>query len=248
MDPTDANEESVQDSNNAIDNAGSETAAQEPSGADELATDNLTSTPLNLGHSDAVIAENELNQPAENTTIPPSPNIEVNTHISPEPEEPEDSIQEAGESHQTETNAPVPTSLNSPSSPASDSSSSTLVGSEDSYRSSADTSILAPPNFAISARSEVNSLGCAPISVQFSSNTSGSTNTPTTYTVTAESSASVFYSRLETPHSMNDFSASANATTRAGSVRFQTLPPSSIPTVPRPNNLQIFLRLLPLKS
>ncbi|KAI0108362.1 hypothetical protein F4814DRAFT_55138 [Daldinia grandis] len=221
MNLTDANEKSAQDSNNTVDNGG----------ADEPNTDDFISIPLNPGHSDTVAAENESNQPAENRTILTSPNIEFNAPAPPESEEPEDSAQAARESDEN----------NLPSPPASDSSYGTLVGSEDSYRSSVDASISIPPHFAsISARAEVNSLGCALISAQFSSNTSGSTDT---------SSESVFYSQLETLHSMNHFSASANATTRTGSVRFSTfavvqhpdgttsqqptnLPPSSPPQPP----------------
>ncbi|KAF3058657.1 hypothetical protein GL218_05580 [Daldinia childiae] len=166
MDPIDANEESIQDLDNEIDNAENETAAQEFSSTNELATDNFTSTPLNPGHSDTITAENESNQSTENITVSLSSSIEVNAPVSPEPEELEDSAQVVGESHQTEINTSVLTSPNSPSSPASDSSSNTLVNSDDLYQSSVDASILTPPNFAsISARSDVNSLEC---SVRFS--------------------------------------------------------------------------------
>ncbi|KAI1463866.1 uncharacterized protein F4812DRAFT_468298 [Daldinia caldariorum] len=218
---TSANQDPTQYSDDGVDNAENEAAAQEPNSANDSTPENVvTSTRLNPRHSHTVAAEDESDQLAENTAVPPMPNAEVNiTVLSGQ----EDNVQVDIELQQTETNAPTPASTGSPSSSASDLSSTTLVNSEDSYQLSTGASIAVSPDIASdSAGSEINSFGRAPISAQ-SSTTSGSADTPTAYAATAGSCASVFYSRFAVPHSMSGRSASVNGAAKTGSVKFSNV-------------------------
>ncbi|KAI1806083.1 hypothetical protein F4811DRAFT_551276 [Daldinia bambusicola] len=237
MDPTSTNQELAQHSGDGVDNTENETATQEPNSANQSTPGNVISTRLDPRRSCTVAAENESEQVAESATVSPLPNAEV---YMPVPPEQEDHVQADSELQQTETNAPTPDSTGSPSSPASELSSSTLVNSEDSYQLTTGASISTSLNIASdSAVSEINSLGRAPISVQ-PSITLGSTNTATAYAATADSSASVFYSSFAVPHSMSDPSTSANAATRTGSVKFSNVAAVQHPdgtTSQQPTNL-----------